>query len=96
MRFVAKQYLKSKVLLQLYNFYIILFTTPSDVHCSVSPNSNDSGTKWSTNDNGDNYLHMLQSDFWPNFSSLPNNNQFFYMQDGAPPHWSTIVKQMDW
>ena len=47
-----------------------------------------------TNVNGDNYLHMLQSDFWPTFSSLPNNNQFFFMQDGAPPHWSTIVR--DW
>ena len=36
MRFVAKKYLKSKFLLHIYNFYIILFTTPSDAHCPVS------------------------------------------------------------
>ena len=36
MSYLAKQYLKSKVLLHIYNFYIILFRTPSAVHCSLS------------------------------------------------------------
>ena len=36
MSFVAKQYLKSKVLLHTYNLYINPFTTPSAVHCPLS------------------------------------------------------------
>ena len=41
-----------------------------------------------------NYLLMFLSDFWPAFSALQNNDQFFFMQDGAPQDWSTTVR--DW
>ena len=37
---------------------------------------------------------MLQTDFWPAFAALPNKDQFVFMQDGAPPHWSRAVR--DW
>ena len=48
MGFVAKQFLKSKTLFHIYNFDIILFTTPSDMHYFVSQNSSDSGKNaWS-------------------------------------------------
>ena len=43
---------------------------------------------------GDHYMHMLQTHFWPAFAALPNKDQFVFMQDGAPPHWSRPVR--DW
>ena len=46
-----------------------------------------------TNVNGDNYLNLLQSEFWPAFSILPDSKKFIFMQDGAPPHWSRTVRQ---
>lgn len=45
-----------------------------------------------TNVNGENYLNLLQSHFWPAFSNLPNAENFFFMQDGAPPHWSIAIR----
>ena len=36
---------------------------------------------------------MLLTDFWPAFAAL-TNNQFVFMQDGAPLHWSRAVR--DW
>jgi hypothetical protein len=45
------------------------------------------------NVNGENDVNLLRSDFWPAFSMLPDSNQFIFMQDGAPPHWSRTVRQ---
>lgn len=44
------------------------------------------------NVNGENYLALLQTDFWPAFSMLPHSNRIVFMQDGAPPHWSRMVR----
>jgi transposase len=41
---------------------------------------------------GANYLDMLQHRFLPEIQQLPNFAQLIFMQDGAPPHWSTAVR----
>ena len=40
------------------------------------------------------YLAMITEDFLPAFKNLPDSDQILFMQDGAPPHWSKIVR--DW
>ena len=44
--------------------------------------------------NGERYLQMLETQFWPALTALPNYQQFVFQQDGAPPHWSRAVR--DW
>ena len=46
------------------------------------------------NVSGETYLNLLTEDFYPAFSSLPNAQELYFMQDGAPPHWSQRVR--DW
>ena len=46
------------------------------------------------NVNGEAYLKLLQDDFYHEFSSLPNQSELMFMQDGAPPHWAQSVR--DW
>ena len=46
------------------------------------------------NVNGEAYLKLLQDDFYPEFSSFPNQSELMFMQDGAPPHWAQSVR--DW
>ena len=40
--------------------------------------------------NQDNYLHMLQTEFWPR---VENQNDIYFQQDGAPPHYGTRVRE---
>lgn len=44
------------------------------------------------NVNGENYLALLQTYFWPAFTMLPHPNRMTFMQDGAPPHWARRVR----
>ena len=44
--------------------------------------------------NGEEYLRLLEEDFYPAFCNLPNASELHFMQDGAPPHWSHQVR--DW
>ena len=46
------------------------------------------------NVDGESYLRLLQDEFYPEFSSLPNQSELLFMQDGAPPHWAQPVR--DW
>ena len=42
--------------------------------------------------NGDRYLDMLQRKVWPELSTWDNFNSIVFMQDGAPPHYKTVVR----
>ena len=42
--------------------------------------------------NGERYLKMLQEYAWPIVSRWENINELIFMQDGAPPHFSRIVR----
>ena len=44
--------------------------------------------------NGEKYLSMLQNDLIPQFHLLGDGRSTWFMQDGAPPHYATIV--CDW
>jgi len=44
------------------------------------------------NVNGVNYLDLLQNVFYPKFQDLPDYQDHLFMQDGAPPHYSTAVR----
>ena len=37
---------------------------------------------------------MLIDFFFPQFDALPNANQCWFMQDGAPPHYTRGVRQL--
>lgn len=39
---------------------------------------------------GEAYRHMLQTFFWPR---VQQHDQFYFQQDGAPPHYSRTVRQ---
>lgn len=41
-----------------------------------------------------NYMEMLSDYFYPLFCDLPNSESFFFMHDGAPAHYGSIVR--DW
>ena len=43
--------------------------------------------------NGESYLKMLKTQFIRKFGKLKNSDQLVFMQDGAPPHWSTNVRK---
>lgn len=45
---------------------------------------------------GTNYLNMLNDYFWPAFNQLPSHKSMFFMQDGAPAHWSLQVRKWLW
>ena len=38
------------------------------------------------------YLKMIEEEFYPVFSNLPNSPNLIFMQDGAPPHWEKNVR----
>ena len=38
----------------------------------------------------DNYLHMLQTEFWPR---VENQNDVYFEQNGAPPHYGIRVRE---
>ena len=42
---------------------------------------------------GENYLKLLQTDFWPQIEALGLQERIIFQQDGAPPHWSLSVRQ---
>ncbi len=42
--------------------------------------------------NGNSYLTLLQNEFLPKAQQLPNFHSLVFMQDGAPPHWATAVR----
>lgn len=44
--------------------------------------------------NSERYLDMLQTSFFPALENMGIAEQTVFMQDGAPPHWGTIVR--DW
>jgi hypothetical protein len=43
---------------------------------------------------GQSYLAMLNDYFYPVYSDLPDNESLFFMQDGAPAHYASDVR--DW
>jgi hypothetical protein len=43
---------------------------------------------------GASYLALLQDQFLPVVQQWPSFNNLLFMQDGAPPHWATVVR--DW
>jgi hypothetical protein len=43
--------------------------------------------------NGQSYLSMLQDYAVPQLMELENAHEFFWQQDGAPPHWSLVVRE---
>ena len=42
--------------------------------------------------NGDRYLRMLRTQVWPEVSTWENAENLILMQDGAPPHFKTEVR----
>ena len=44
--------------------------------------------------NKENYLEMPQDSFWPAIMNSGVKEDIIFMQDGAPPHWGTNVR--DW
>ena len=44
--------------------------------------------------NGEKYLSMLQNDLIPQFHLLGDGRPTWFMQDGAPPHYATIVRDL--
>jgi hypothetical protein len=44
------------------------------------------------NVNGLNYLQMIQQEFLPVVQQWDSFHSLIFMQDGAPPHWSTAVR----
>ena len=45
------------------------------------------------NMNGELYLWILQTRLIRKFGKLKNSNEHIFMQDGAPPDWSTNVRK---
>jgi hypothetical protein len=43
--------------------------------------------------NGGSYLALLQQEFLPKAEALQNFHSLIFMQDGAPPHWATAVRE---
>ena len=43
--------------------------------------------------NKERYLQMLQKEFWPVVVAEGRANEILFMQDGAPPHWGTTVRE---
>ena len=39
-----------------------------------------------------NYHSLLADYFWPKFTSIPNYEDYLFMQDGAAPHYSHLVR----
>jgi hypothetical protein len=44
------------------------------------------------NVNMGNYTKLLENYFWPQFTDLPNPEDYLFMQDGAPPHYSHLAR----
>ena len=40
---------------------------------------------------GDKYLKILKNQILPQLQQLPNLHDFYFQQDGAPPHYSKGV-----
>ena len=40
---------------------------------------------------GENYLNLPQFHVWPAFPNLPDTENVFFKQDGAPNHWSIYI-----
>ena len=45
------------------------------------------------NVDADQYLRLLEEEFYPAFYALGNASELFFMQDGAPPHWALRVRE---
>lgn len=43
--------------------------------------------------NGERYLNMLENRVWPALSTFDNIENMVFMQDGAPPHFASNVRQ---
>ena len=41
--------------------------------------------------NAESYLTMLREEIWPVISTWENIEDLIFMQDGAPPHFATVV-----
>ena len=42
---------------------------------------------------GDKYLKILKNQILPQLQQLPNLHDFYFQQDGAPPHYSKGVRE---
>ena len=42
--------------------------------------------------NAERYLDLLSNEVWPIVSTWPNRDDIVFMQDGAPPHYATVVR----
>lgn len=43
--------------------------------------------------NGERYLHLLENTVFPKLHELDPNGELIFMQDGAPAHYATAVRQ---
>ena len=43
--------------------------------------------------NAQRYLIMLQENIWPEVNTWENIEELIFMQDGAPPHFATVVRE---
>ena len=43
--------------------------------------------------NAEGYLSMLREEIWPVISTWKNIEDLIFMQDGAPPHFATVVHE---
>ena len=65
------------------------------VWCGISANKLYGPFFFEANVNAAVYLQMLQQQFLPAFNAhipLPQRNNMIFQQDGAPPHFSNIVR----
>jgi hypothetical protein len=44
------------------------------------------------NVDGSSYLDLLNDQFWPEVGHLVEEQQLWFMQDGAPAHWAKLVR----
>ena len=63
-----------------------------NVWCAISSNLVIGPYFFEENVNGKNYLDMLQNFFWPYIQSKGLCPKIMFQQDGAPAHYSLIVR----
>lgn len=64
------------------------------VWCAISANHVFGPYYFEGTVNNENYLEMLQNSFWPEMLRTRSYKEYYFIQDGAPPHKKEIVQ--DW
>lgn len=63
------------------------------VWCSISSNKIIGPYFFDSTVNADNYLEMLQQFFWQEHKRQKKYRQYYFQQDGAPPHRAIVVQE---